>query len=83
MSHTITRTLRIASIAALLAATPATANAGDADTGDTSASDHGTATALASLSRSPEAAPDAITAQVAAILKTRHETAKNAIGNIR
>jgi hypothetical protein len=78
MSHTITRALHVAGLAALLAAAPATALAGDAD-----ATNPGKATALAALSRSPEAAPDAVTAQVAAILKTRHETAKNAIGNIR
>ena len=81
MSQHLSRTLRVACAVALLAAAPATAAA--ADTGDATPGSGGKATALASLSRSPEAAPDAITAQVAAILKTRHETAKNAIGNIR
>lgn len=77
MSQYATRTIRLAFVGALLAAS--TAHAGEVPAPNA----QGTATALAALDRTPQAAPGTFTAHVAAILKGRHETAKNAVGNIR
>lgn len=77
MSQYATRTIRLAFVGALLAAS--TAQAGEAPAPNT----HGTATALAALARTPQAAPGTFTDHVAAVLKTRHDTAKNSVGNIR
>ena len=76
MSRCTRPALLAACFAALLSAAPAHA-------ADATGRDAGLATALEALSRTPQANPDVFSDQVAAVLKTRHETAKNSISNVR
>lgn len=86
MSRCTRPALLAACFAALLSAAPAHAAPPSADgtkAVDATGRDQGIETALEALSRMPQADPEVFSDQVAAILKTRHETAKNSISNVR